>query len=230
MQTPHTTLRVWDLPTRLFHWALVLCVAAAFVTVKLGGLWMDWHVRAGLAVFVLLVWRLAWGLVGPRFARFSQFVKGPATVLGYVRGRVRHIAGHNPLGACSVIALLAFFGLQAVTGLFANDDVMTQGPLAWLSDAWSSRLTGWHKLNQWIMIALVSLHVAAIAWYRWRHRQRLVGPMISGDVRLPKAVAADTAPASDGLAVRLGALALFLAIAAGTWWLTTLAPSLEFSY
>jgi cytochrome b len=121
-----STLRIWDLPTRLFHWALVVCVLGAFVTVKLGGLYMEWHVRFGLATAGLILFRVLWGLFGSRYARFSQFLRGPRALAAYLGGRLR-TAGHNPLGALSVIAMLLAFGFQAVSGLFASDDIMIQG-------------------------------------------------------------------------------------------------------
>jgi cytochrome b len=103
-------IRIWDLPTRLFHWALVACIIGAFVTVKLGGLYMDWHARFGAAILGLIVFRLIWGFVGPRYARFTQFVRGPRAILAYLRGAAAP-AGHNPLGALSVIALIAVIGV-----------------------------------------------------------------------------------------------------------------------
>jgi cytochrome b len=223
-----TTIRIWDLPTRLFHWALAVCVTGSYITVKLGGLWMDWHVRFGLVALGLISFRIIWGLIGPRYARFSQFVHGPRYILNYLRGKTIHHAGHSPLGALSVIALLAAFGFQAVTGLFANDDVMTTGPLAYLSDRWSDRLTGLHDLNEWVLIGLVVLHVGAIAWYRIARHKNLVGPMIHGDVTLNPEQQAVVPGTRDSWPVRLGALAIGLAIAAAVWWITTLAPAGDF--
>src|SRR5690606_20858784 len=122
-------VRIWDLPTRLFHWLFAASVIGAFVTVKVGGLWMDYHPRFGYTALGLLIFRLLWGLVGPRYARFSQFVKGPAATLRYLRAP-RRMAGHNPLGAWSVLALLLAVGVQTTTGLFATDGIFTEGPLA----------------------------------------------------------------------------------------------------
>src|SRR5690606_11819138 len=129
-------IRVWDLPTRIFHWSLVICVVGAFVTVKAGVLWMDWHMRFGLAALALLCLRVVCGRVGPRYARFSQFLKGPGAVLRYFRQAESHLAGHNPLGGWSVMLMLAAFGFQTVSGLFTTDDVLTSGPLTYLSSAW----------------------------------------------------------------------------------------------
>lgn len=135
-------IRIWDLPTRLFHWSLATSVIGAIVTVKLGGLWMDWHLRFGVAALALVTFRLIWGLIGPRYARFSQFVVNPTKTLQYLKNdshRMPRQAGHSPLAAWSVIALLCLIAYQAVTGLFANDDIMVQGPLAaYVSSDWSA--------------------------------------------------------------------------------------------
>ena len=228
------SIRVWDLPTRIFHWALAACVAGAYISVKVGGLWMDWHVRFGLAVLALLIFRLVWGFAGPRYARFGQFVRGPSTVFAYLRGKVPHTLGHNPLGACSVIALLLVLGVQAGSGLFANDDIITTGPLAYLDDTWSARLTALHNLNEWPIIVLVAMHVAAIFWYQFRRRQNLIGPMVTGDTVLRDeeigALDPAQAHARDNLWLRLAALVLLLAISAGVWWLTTLEPVGDYSF
>lgn len=228
MNTSNIKTRIWDLPTRLFHWALVLCVAGSFISVKLGGLWMDWHVRLGLAVVGLIVFRVVWGLIGPRYARFTQFVRSPLAVVRYLRGQMTHIAGHNPLGAYSVLALILSIGFQAFSGLFANDDVMTTGPLASLDETWSGTLTGLHKLNESIMLALIVLHIAAIFWYRIKGRKDLLGPMLHGDAKLATGQAAPSA--KDTWSVRLGALLLALVISAGLWLLTTLAPAADSFY
>ncbi|MEI2418020.1 cytochrome b/b6 domain-containing protein [Orrella sp. JC864] len=213
-------VRIWDLPTRLFHWLLAACVTGALVTVKLGGMYMDWHVRFGLATFGLILFRLLWGLFGPRYARFAQFVRGPGAWWRYLRGQAPEgQAGHNPLGALSVVAMLALFGLQAGTGLFANDDILTQGPLAHrISGELSSRLTGLHMQAEWLLYALVALHLAAVAWYALVRRKRLVGPMIHGDAPAAE-LAPGTPAAEDGLAVRLRALALAAAVAALLAWI-----------
>ncbi len=223
-------VRVWDLPTRVFHWCLAVAVVGAFVTVKLGGLWMDWHVRFGLAAFALILFRLIWGLVGPRYARFSTFLKGPSTVIAYLKGRYQHGLGHNPLGALSVVAMLLILGFQAASGLFANDDILTSGPLAYLDDNLSRRLTELHKLNQWPMLIIVGLHILAILWYRLVRKQGLTAAMVRGNARVPADRLAHAAPARDTWQIRLAALALALAIAALTYWLTTLAPVMDFSF
>jgi cytochrome b len=171
---------VWDLPLRVFHWSLVAMVTAAIITGELGGAWMPWHGRAGLAIVGLLVFRLAWGVVGSATSRFAHFTPSPASVVAYLRGRWRGV-GHNPLGALSVFALLALLSLQAATGLFGNDDIAFAGPLNhWVEDAAGSRATGWHRLLADGLFVLLALHLAAVAFHGVVKRHRLIRPMITG--------------------------------------------------
>ena len=175
-----TRILLWDLPLRVFHWALVASVTAAVVTGELGGAWMKWHGRAGLTIVALLVFRVAWGFVGSATSRFSHFAPSPPAVIRYLRGRWRGV-GHNPLGALSVFALLGLLALQAATGLFGNDDIAFAGPLnPFVDDALGSRLTGWHRLLTRGLFALMSLHMLAIAVHVAIRRHRLVRPMLTG--------------------------------------------------
>lgn len=216
-------LRIWDLPTRLFHWLLAFSITGALVTINLGGVWMDWHIRFGIASFVLLLFRVIWGLIGPRYARFSQFLCSPAKTLAYLRdSKGRRHAGHNPLGAWSVIAMLGLFLYQSSTGLFANDDVMTQGPLAqFVSNDTVALFTRLHRLSEYVLYALIVLHLGAIAFYSFRG-EGLVKPMLTGDV--PKhTLTAGTQSAQDDWRVRLGACVLTALLATLAWWLLNLA-------
>lgn len=207
-------LRVWDLPTRLFHWVLVLLLMGSFATVKTGN--MVWHERLGYAALALILFRIVWGFVGGRYARFVQFVRGPAQVLGYLRGSAPEQPGHNPLGALSVLGLLAAVGFQATSGLFTNDDIAFEGPLSrYVSGAWASTLTTWHRWNEKVIIALVVLHVAAILYYRFRKGRNLIGPMFSGDAP----VSADALPSRDDAALRLRALVIAALCGAFVAWL-----------
>lgn len=175
-------LRIWDLPTRLFHWALSCCVLASIVTAKIGGNAVVWHFRFGYCALALLGFRLIWGFAGGRYARFSSFWFAPARVVAYLRGRAPAGLGHNPIGALSVYALLLAIGFQAGSGLFANDDIASEGPLAkWISKAWSDRLTGLHHSNQYLIIGLVLLHIGAIVFYLRVRKQNLITAMITGD-------------------------------------------------
>lgn len=171
---------IWDLPTRLFHWLLVLAIVALVVTGKAGGSWMEWHGRLGLLVLGLLVFRLLWGVMGSTYARFARFFPTPAKVAAYLRGQW-HAPGHNPLGACSVLALLAVPLFQALTGLVANDDIAFVGPLYDLVGRDLSNLaTRWHLLAVNVLLALVALHVAAILFYAHIKKDNLVKPMVLG--------------------------------------------------
>jgi len=171
---------VWDLPTRIFHWALVICVAGAFISVQIGGNAMVWHGRFGLGVLGLLVFRIVWGFAGSTYARFSQFVRGPSAILAYLRGDWKG-EGHNPLGALSVLGLLGVLSLLVATGLFANDDIAFEGPLYTLvGKDLSDRLVGVHRLIEPLIIFLVVAHLAAIVFYTLVKKDNLVKPMFRG--------------------------------------------------
>jgi len=224
-----TSVRIWDAPTRLFHWAFAACIIGAYACVKLGGLYMDWHVRLGLAALGLIIFRILWGFLGPRHARFGSFLRGPRAVQAYLRGGLAP-GGHNPLGALSVVAMLLVFGAQAATGLFVSDDIMTQGPLYARVDTSTADLLSWvHHANEWIMVALVALHLAAIAWYTLARRQKLVRAMITGD--MPAGQLADTArPSEDGPAVWLRALVLAACVAGLIYWIQSLDTAAALPY
>ena len=170
---PLVRVRIWDLPTRLFHWLLAACVVASIVSAKIGGNAMVWHFRFGYVLLGLLSFRIIWGVVGGRWSRFRSFVRPPAEIVRHLRGgAATPIAGHNPVGALSVLAMLGVLAAQAGSGLFADDEIASSGPLMPLvSGATSSLLTTWHKAyGQWIVIGLVVLHVCAVLWYLWRKR------------------------------------------------------------
>lgn len=184
-KAPGRSIRVWDLPTRLFHWLLVLLVIASFITGKVGGTWMQYHKWSGYTIFALLGFRLVWGFIGGNHARFRAFVRGPAAVLHYSRTLLRREApkhlGHNPLGGWSVIAMLTVLLVQTITGLFANDDIFTEGPLyPWVSKATSDWLTRVHKLNQLIILVLVGVHIMAVIFYLIAKHENLILPMFTG--------------------------------------------------
>lgn len=220
METGLIRVRVWDLPTRLFHWLLAAAVVGAVATAKIGGAATVWHTRLGVLVLALLVFRIVWGLVGGHWSRFVRFVYAPATLLRYLRGRSapgEHLdVGHSPLGALSVFGLLGLLAVQVATGLVADDEIATTGPLyRFVSAATSSAATGWHKgYGEALVIALAVLHVLAIVFYRVARRNDLIGPMLRGDKLLPPGV-----PASRDVATtRAFALVLALACAALGWW------------
>ena len=176
---------LWDAPLRLFHWALAALVVFSYVTAKVGGAWMEWHLRSGYAILALLLFRLAWGFVGGSSARFSAFLRGPRAARDYVRAlrageRPRH-ASHNPLGGWMVAAMLVILLVQAVSGLFVDDEIATQGPLAvTVSNALVGRMSQVHGFNEWLIVGAVALHVLAIGYYQGVLRVDLVGPMVHG--------------------------------------------------
>ena len=211
-------IRLWDLPTRLFHWLLAGLVVASFVSGKIGGNAMDWHGKLGLAILGLLAFRLVWGFAGSTYARFVSFLPTPAKVLAYLRGQWRGV-GHNPLGAFSVFGLLLLLAFQVGTGLFGNDDIAFRGPLYELiGKDLSDRLTGLHKLSVNVLIALVTLHIVAIAFYVRVKKNDLIRPMLTG---WKEVAPGEGASASGGGALPL-AVALLVAVAtvyggSGAW-------------
>ena len=206
---PARRVRVWSLPVRLFHWGTAALAVFSVVTAKVGGNALQWHFWSGYAVLTLVLFRVLWGLAGDHHARFGAFVRGPRAVLAYLRGEYSAGPGHNPVGALSVLALLACLFVQAATGLFANDAIFSEGPLAkMVSGATSDRLTSIHKWNELVLYGLVSLHLAAIAFYELVRRRRLIAPMVTGHRRDERGLST-----RDDAAMRLRALVL-LAVAA----------------
>jgi cytochrome b len=211
-------IRVWDLPLRIFHWALAFCVIAAYISQSIGGNAMVWHSRFGLAVLGLVAFRLVWGFVGSTNARFRHFVRGPKTIAAYLRGQWSG-PGHNPLGALSALVLLGVALLLTLTGLFANDDIAFEGPLYVLIDKdFSDRITKIHHWFEPVILILVGLHIAAIAFYVWVKKQPLVKPMMTGW----KEVAEGESATGGGLGAFLFSLALAITVvvAASGVWLT----------
>jgi cytochrome b len=207
---------LWDLPTRLCHWLLVLAVGAAVLTGQLGGNLIDWHGRIGVAIAGLVVFRIVWGFLGSTYARFAQFFPTPAGIKAYLAGEWRG-EGHNPLGALSVFALISLLTAQVATGLFANDDIAFTGPLYALAGAeLSERLTALHHLFADGLIGIVILHVAAIIFYVRIKKQNLVKPMLLG---WKEGNAGETAR-GGGIAAFIVAIALAAAAvygASGAW-------------
>lgn len=182
-------IRVWDLPTRLFHWILVALIIAQWWTAEQSST-MDYHVWGGYAVLTLVLFRLIWGFVGSETVLFSDFVRGPGAALLYakalMRGETPHYLGHNPMGGWSILALLILLLIQAGTGLFANDDIMIEGPLyAWVSKDTSDWLTTLHRFNFNLLLAMIAVHLSAVFFYLLVKRENLIHPMLSGRKHLP---------------------------------------------
>jgi cytochrome b len=183
---PEERRLVWDLPLRLFHWVLVLCLVSSYVTAQFafeGGPaeWAQVHFWLGYTTIGLLIFRLIWGIVGPRHARFTSFLSHPISVWRYLRGKAPSSVGHNPAGGIMVLVMLVLVAVQATTGLFSSDDVLWSGPYKpAVSGALSSKLTTWHHINFNLIEAAVVVHLGAIAFYALVKKQNLVLPMLTG--------------------------------------------------
>lgn len=207
----------WDWPVRLCHWSFALLVPAMWYTAE-NSIW-GWHLRLGHALLAVLIFRIIWGFVGTRTARFASFVKGPGAVLGYLRGHwdARRNIGHSPLGALSVLALLGVMLAQVSMGLFAGDpfDGAT-GPLNGLvSISTADFLTDTHEWFYWVVIGMVGVHLSAIAFYGFVRMDDLIGPMVSGSKMMPDDV--DGIGKAPGLRA-LGALAAGIGVAVWVWF------------
>lgn len=217
-------VRVWDLPTRFFHWALVACVIGLAITGTVGGNAMVWHFRFGYTMLALLLFRIVWGLVGGRWSRFGAFIYAPQSVINYLKGQGKpeHGVGHSPIGAGSVFAMLGFLVAQVGTGLLSDDEIAFSGPLTrFVSNATVSLSTNYHKnIGKWVLLALVLLHIAAIVYYLSR-KHNLVGAMLHGD----KELVVQAPSARDDTVSRVAAV-LILAVCGGVaYWVSTLAAA-----
>lgn len=217
-----TTIRVWDLPTRIFHWALVVCVIGSVTTAQIGGDAMAWHFRSGYTILSLLLFRILWGMTGGRWSRFSSFLYSPATVLRYLKGQGQpeHAIGHTPLGAGSVFALLGFLLLQVATGLISDDEIASAGPLTqFASNAMVRAATYYHThVGKLILLALILLHIGAISFYYFRKREDLIRPMIHGN----KETTVQMQGSRDDAGSRAMAAAIFVGCGSLVYWLVNL--------
>ena len=211
---------IWDLPLRVFHWLLVLCVLGAVVCVEVLDDAMQWHGYFGYSILVLVCFRILWGFVGPVHARFTSFVPTPHRLMEYLRGKTAGGLGHNPLGALSVMGLLFVLALQAGTGLFADDEIAFQGPLAkYVPNVVVELMSKVHEINHTFIYGLIALHLAAIFFYQKVKGEDLIRPMIFGEKHVDIDEHAKDLPShlreatKDGWAHRLLALLLIVGIA-----------------
>jgi cytochrome b len=210
---------VWDLPLRLFHWLLVLLFLASWLTAELG--LMDLHFYAGYAVATLLLFRLAWGVIGPRYARFTSFVAGPARVFRYLRGWLGgtsgQSAGHTPPGGWMAVLLLLLLAAQVATGMVNSHDGLDAGPWYWAASREVRALgESWHGRLFDLLLIFTALHIVAVLLYRLRPGVDLIGPMFTGRKHTPE-------PAIPGSRLPL-AIALLVAAAGGVWLIVSSAP------
>lgn len=180
-------VRVWDLATRLFHWVLVALIGLSWYSGETGD--MDLHIRSGMAILTLVIFRVIWGFAGSATSRFSGFLRSPHAAMKYgldlARNRAPRFLGHNPLGGWMVVVLLLSLAVQAGAGLFANDDIFTEGPLAHLvTKDTSDFLTVVHKTSFNVLLALAAIHIAAALFYWLGKGENLILPMITGKKQL----------------------------------------------
>ena len=218
LQDPPERL-VWDLPVRLFHWCLVALVATAWASAEAG--WMEVHFYAGYAIATLLLFRIAWGLLGPRYARFTSFVTGPRKVVAYLRGwldgSAREPAGHTPAGGWMIIALLVLLLLQVASGMLNSHDGLDAGPWYWAAPEGLREIAeDTHETVFNVLLVAAAAHIVAVLLYFVRPGINLVAAMFSGRKRT-------TEPAIPGSRLPL-ALLLLAAAAAGVWYLVSSAP------
>ena len=190
---PTSRVPVWDVPVRFVHWAMVVLLVGLIVTGKLGADWLLWHMRFGQAMLALVVFRVIWGFIGSRNARFSAFLRGPSHVLRYARslfGRHELHVTHNPLGGWMVVLLLAALLAQALMGLFTNDDILWGGPFSErVTKDTSDAISAYHRRFWWVIVALSVLHIGAVLAYLALLKDNLIVPMVTGYKLLPEGVA-----------------------------------------
>ena len=168
-----TRILVWDIPTRIFHWILVLCFVVAYLTSE-SERWQLWHVTAGYIFGVLLLFRMFWGVVGSRYARFSQFVRGPRHILAYLRSLLsrtpEHFTGHNPAGALAIVGILGLGLLTVLTGWASFNDY----------GDWIGEL---HEGIVNVLLLIIGIHIGGVLISSVLHRENLVRAMINGHKR-----------------------------------------------
>jgi cytochrome b len=216
---------VWDLPLRLFHWLLVLSIIGSYVTAKLGFEWTQRHFYLGYFTLGLVAFRIIWGFIGPKHARFSSFLRGPSKVVAYVRTLGKRdstpVIGHNAGGGWVVMVMLLMVGAQAVSGLFITDDIAWAGPYnPAVSGEVADKMAWFHHLNFDVLIWVVALHVLAITFYRVYKRQNLLGPMFTG------CKPGDVVPPHEAISSSQLVKALIVAAlcAGAVYWLVASAP------
>lgn len=190
MNSTNQSVKIWDLPTRLFHWSLVICLVVSWSSVELFDNAMQIHFYAGYSVLTLLVFRVLWGIIGSSTARFSQFISGWRRTLAYahtlLKPRPNDNVGHNPVGGWSVIIMLTVLATQVATGLLSNNDLLDSGPLAhYISKELSDAISGIHQEIFNYLLAIIGIHIAAIFFYRYFKHSNLISAMITGYKTLP---------------------------------------------
>jgi len=221
---------IWDLPLRIFHWSFAFTILACWYTAEQGADLVEIHMQLGFVALTLIIFRILWGLLGPKHARFSQFIPSPKTLLNYLQKpeKVKSMPGHNPLGALMVIAMIVLISTQAISGLFINDDVFSSGPYyGSISNELEKVMRFLHHNTFDFMIAAIILHLGAIAYY-WRvKKQNLVLPMLTGKKSSKQVQAKDAIPHSK---IILGCVVAIFCISFIYWLVVINAPVIEDFY
>lgn len=221
---------VWDLPLRICHWGLAAAVVAAFVSQWVGAGSFVWHRWAGITVLVLVLFRLMWGFLGTRYARFAEFLVGPRRMIQGMAELApsRHVPqlGHTATGGWMIVVLLVMLATQAALGLLSNDEVMDAGPLAgYVSHTTSNTLSAIHRAIAYGILFVSALHVVAVIYYRWVLGENLVAPMISG---WKTTTLADAGIRHERRGLALGLLLLVVGVLGLVLWLAPPVPEVLF--
>jgi len=221
---------IWDLPLRIFHWSFAFTILGAWYTAEHKDEYIELHMQLGFVALALIIFRIFWGIIGPKHARFSQFIPSPKTLLAYLSksSPKKVTAGHNPLGALMVILMIALISIQAISGLFINDDIFSSGPYyGSIGKELEAIMSFLHHNTFDFMIGAIILHIVAIVYY-WRvKKQNLIPPMITGKKASEHVKASDAIPHSKLILATIVAVCCV----AFVYWLVILnAPVIEEFY
>lgn len=182
-------IKIWDGATRLFHWALVLNIFAAWYTIDNN--MIEWHEISGHCLIALLLFRLCWGFIGSSTARFKHFITNPISACDYLNKSLRlqahHKVGHNPAGGWMIVVMMLVIGFQLISGLLSNNDLGFSGALSdSVTKEISDLLTQLHALNFNVLVAIIWLHVVAVFFYVLVKKDNLIKAMFTGKKLLNK--------------------------------------------
>ena len=229
MQSGQRPQLIWDLPLRLWHWALGVCLAGSWITAEAGFDWTTTHFYFGYSALALVLFRLGWGLLGTFHSRYASFLTSPKQVVAYLREKTpsEPSAGHNPLGGWASVVIVVLIGLQASIGLFISDDIFYAGPYnAVVSSSTADWLAGWHHRLFTLIQFTVLVHVLAVSWYTWGKKEGLIQAMFHGKKTLKLRGAEETVTEHRGLL----ALLLLAIAAAVVATLVYVAPLPEYDF
>lgn len=178
-------IKAWDLPTRVFHWLLVLLLLFSWISAKYGDAFLVWHKWNGYAILTLLLSRIVWGLGGSTTSRFVTFVYGIRQMIAYsaclINGTSRHYLSHNPLGGLMVVMMMGFILLQITTGLFSSDEIFGHGPFSQhITGTAVQLMTAYHQSLFYLIMALVAIHVLAVLYHQLIRREKIIEAMFTG--------------------------------------------------